>query len=349
MRLRRSDPSAEGVRRVRRGKGFAFVDANGRPADAETVDRAKGLVIPPAWKDVWVCPWPNGHIQAVGTDDAGRRQYLYHARWHESRGRLKHERVLALARRLPEARAEVSRRLRGRGVGRERVGAVALRLLDAGLFRTGGEEYEETNGSHGVATLLKEHVTVSGDVVSFCFPAKSGLEREAEVRDALLANAVGTLKRSRGPSDRLLQYRAGDQWCDLSSSDINRDFKQLVGEEFTVKDLRTWAATLLAAAALADQTMQTSANGDSRLTERQRKAVEREVMQRVSEHLGNTAAVARRSYVDPRVLDEYAAGRTIARALARASAADRERLRRGDLAEVRGRAALERAVVRLLT
>jgi len=349
VRLRRSDPSQEGVRRVRRGKGFVFVGADGRPADAETVERAKALVIPPAWKDVWVCPWPNGHIQAVGTDDAGRRQYLYHARWHESRGRRKHERVLTLARRLPAARTEVGRRLRGQGLGAERVGAVALRLLDAGLFRTGGEEYEDANGSHGVATLLREHVTVSGEVVSFRFPAKSGLEREADVRDPLLAKAVRALKRSRGGSGRLLQYRQGDQWCDLSSSDINRDFKELVGVEYTVKDLRTWAATLLAAAALADHASSASADGDPRLTERQRKAVERQVMLLVSEHLGNTPAVARRSYVDPRVLDQYAAGRTIARALARASAADRERLRRGDLAEVRGRATLERAVIRLLS
>ena len=344
MRLRRSDPAKPGIRRVRRGRGFAFVDPEGRAVDEETRDRARSLVIPPAWEDVWVCPWPNGHIQAVGTDAAGRRQYLYHPNWHEARGRVKHDRVVELARRLPEARAEISRRLRRSGPGRERVGAVALRLLDAGLFRTGGEEYEDTNGSHGVATLLKDHVTVRGDVVAFCFPAKSGLEREADIRDPLLARTVGSLRRSRGASDRLLQYRVGDAWCDLSSTDINRDFKDLVGEGYTVKDLRTWAATLLAACALADRV-----EGGDQLTERQRKAVEREVMELVSEHLGNTPAVARRSYVDGRLLDEYAAGRTIARALARASAADRRRLRRGELAEVTGRAALERAVVRLLS
>ncbi|GAA6527655.1 DNA topoisomerase IB [Intrasporangium sp. DVR] len=345
MRLRRSDPAKPGLRRVRRGKGFAVVDAEGRPADAETRERVKALVIPPAWEDVWVCPWPNGHIQAVGTDAAGRRQYLYHPAWHASRDRTKHERVVTLARRLPEARAEVGRRLRRSGLGRERVGAVALRLLDAGLFRTGGEEYENENGSHGVATLLKDHVRVQGDVVSFCFPAKSGVEREAEVRDASLAKAVASLKRSRGPSDRLLQYRTdGGQWCELTSTEINKDFKELVGDEYTVKDLRTWAATLLAAAAFADR-----ADGEPPTSERERKKIEREVMTTVSEHLGNTPAVARRSYVDSRVVDEYAAGRTIARALARASAADLRRLRRGDLAEVTGRAALERALVRLLS
>ncbi|MDC5698276.1 DNA topoisomerase IB [Intrasporangium calvum] len=345
MRLRRSDPAQPGLRRVRRGKGFAVVDADGRPVDADTKDRVASLVIPPAWQDVWVCPWPNGHIQAVGTDAAGRRQYLYHPAWHETRDRAKHERVLTLARRLPEARAEIARRLRRSGLGRERVGAVALRLLDAGLFRTGGEEYENENGSHGVATLRKDHVSVRGDVVSFCFPAKSGVEREAEVRDALLAKAVTTLKRSRGPSERLLQYRTdAGEWCELTSTEINKDFKELVGEDYTVKDLRTWAGTLLAAAAFAER-----ADGGPPASERARKKVERDVMTVVSEHLGNTPAVARRSYVDSRVVDEYAAGRTIARALARASAADRRRLRRGDLAEVTGRAALERALVRLLS
>ena len=343
MRLRRSDPAKQGLRRVRRGRGFGYVDQLGHSVDAATKERILSLVIPPAWEDVWICPWPNGHIQAVGTDAAGRRQYLYHPAWHETRDRDKHERVLTLARRLPEARVEIGRRLRRSGLGRERVGAVALRLLDAGLFRTGGEEYENENGSHGVATLRKEHVTVSGDVVSFCFPAKSGIEREAEVRDPALAKAVSALKHSRGPSDRLLQYRAGEAWCELTSTEINKDFKELVGAEYTVKDLRTWAATLLAAAAFAER-----ADGAAPRSERQRKQTEREVMTLVSEHLGNTPAVARRSYVDARVVDEYGAGRTIARALARATAPDRRRLRQGDLAEVNGRAALERAVVRLL-
>ena len=343
MRLRRSDPAKPGLRRVRRGEGFGYVDRDGHSVDAATKERIRSLVIPPAWEDVWICPWPNGHIQAVGTDAAGRRQYLYHPAWHETRGRDKHERVLTLARRLPEARAEIGRRLRRDGLGRERVGALALRLLDAGLFRTGGEEYESENGSYGVATLRKDHVTVSGDVVSFCFPAKSGVEREAEVRDPALAKAVSAIKRSRGPSEHLLQYRTGEVWCELSSTEINRDFKELVGEEYTVKDLRTWAATVLAAAAFAERV-----DDAAPTSERARKKMEREVMTMVSEHLGNTPAVARGSYVDGRVVDEYAAGRTIARALSRASAADRRRLHDGDLAEVNGREALERAVVRLL-
>lgn len=310
----------------------------GRPVDAGTRERARALVIPPAWTDVWVCPWPNGHIQAVGTDAAGRRQYLYHPAWHASRDRDKHERVTRLAKRLPDARTELSRRLRGRGLTRERVGAVALRILDAGLFRTGGEEYEQDHGSHGVATLLREHVSTQGDSVRFRFPAKSGVLREAEMRDPLLAKAVRALLRRRDAEPRLLRYRAADGWHDLTSADLNHDLKELVGDEYSVKDLRTWAATVLAAAALAERD---GSDSDSR-------RAEREVMRLVAEHLGNTPAVARGSYVDPRVTDEYAAGRTIARALARASGADRRRLRAGELGDVRDRAALERAVVRLL-
>lgn len=336
MRLRRSRLEEPGITRVRRGTGFAYRDPSGGRVDAQTRERVQALAVPPAWVDVWICPHANGHIQAVGTDAAGRRQYLYHEDWHRTRGREKHDRVLRLAARLPEARREVSRRLGRRGSTRERVAAVALRLLDAGLFRTGGEEYEAEHGSHGVATLLREHVRVTGDVVSFTFPAKSGVLREAEVRDRALAKAVRSLLRSPGPSERLLQYLDTTGWHDLTSTDVNREFKDLVGEAYTVKDLRTWAATVLAAAALADDAGPAAGS-------------EKEVLRLVAEHLGNTPAVAKRSYVDGRVLDEHAAGRTVARALGRVSGADLRRLRTGDLGEVRDRASLERAVVRLLT
>lgn len=343
MRLRRSDPSKPGLRRVRRGRGFSFIDAHGQVVDAQTRERVLALVIPPAWREVWVCPWPKGHIQAIGTDDAGRRQYLYHPDWHTSRERRKHVHVLELARRLPAARVETARRLKVPGFGRDRVVAVALRLLDAGLFRTGGEQYEQEHGSHGVATLLREHVTTSGDLLCFEFPAKSGVNREARMRDPLLAKAVAALKRGRGPTQRLLQFHDADGWHDLGSADINREFQALVGSDYTVKDLRTWAATLLAAAAFADHD-----DADHTESTKARQDVERAVMDLVAQHLGNTPAVARRSYVDARVIDEYAAGRTIARALTRASAADRDRLRRGDLADVKDRQAFERAVLRLL-
>jgi DNA topoisomerase IB len=345
-RLRRSDPQAPGLRRIRRGRGFSFLGADGAPVDAETRERALSLAIPPAWQDVWICPWPNGHIQAIGTDAAGRRQYLYHPDWHRSRARAKHARVLDLAVRLPDLRREITRRLAQPGLGPERVGAMALRMLDAGLFRTGGEEYEEGNGSHGVATLLREHVSVSGDVLTFSFPAKSGQDRLATMQDRVLASAVRSLRRGRGPGEHLFQYRDSTGWHDLTSSQINAQFQELVGTDHTVKDLRTWAATVLAAAGFAAHAGKEGTG--EQLSDRARAAIERDVMRLVAEHLGNTPAVARGSYVDTRVIDEYAAGRTIARALARASGADRRRLLDGSLEEVRGREPLERAVMRLL-
>ena len=340
MRLRRSAIDKPGLRRVRRGKGFAYVDADGRAVDAETRERIKALVIPPAWKDVWISPHPHGHIQAVGTDEAGRRQYLYHGAWHEERARAKHDRVLVLAKKLPMARKQIAADLRTSGLTRRRVTAAGLHMLDAGLFRSGGEEYEAEHGSHGVATLLRSHVSVSGDDVTFEFPAKSGVMREAVMTDQLLARVVLSLKRCGYPGERLLVWRDRQGWHELSSADLNITFKQIVGEEFTVKDLRTWAATVTAAVALAR-------TGPVE-TERELKRAEKDAMTVVSEHLGNTPAVARRSYVDPRVLDEYAVGRTIARGVSRLTKADRRRLEAGELVRVRDRDALERSVMRLV-
>ncbi len=325
---------------MRRGKGFGYVAADGAAITAKDLERAKALVIPPAWRDVWISPHRNGHIQAVGTDDAGRRQYLYHEAWHEARDREKHDRVLQLAKRLPAARKHVASELREPGLTRRRVTAAGLRMLDAGLFRSGGEEYESEHGSHGVATLLRSHVSVSGEQISFEFPAKSGQLREAVMSDQLLARIVLSLKRSGYPGERLLAYRDADGWHELRSSDLNVAFKQIVGQEFTVKDLRTWAATVTAAVALAQ-------TGPAQ-SEREVRRAEKDAMKVVAEHLGNTPAVARRSYVDPRVLDEYAVGRTIGRSLGKMTKADRERLSNGDLMRVRDRDALERAVMRLV-
>ena len=340
MRLRRSDIDKPGIRRVRRGSGFGYVDPDGRAVDPETRERAKALVVPPAWQDVWISPYPNGHIQAVGTDDAGRRQYLYHEKWHEARDREKHDRVLALARKLPAARQQVAADLRTSGLTRKRVTAAGLRMLDAGLFRSGGDEYEAEHGSHGVATLLRSHVAVKGEDVTFEFPAKSGVTREAVMSDQLLARIVLSLKRSGYPGERLLAHRDTQGWHELSSGDLNVAFKELVGDEYTVKDLRTWAATVTAAVALAR-------NGPAE-SERDVRRAEKDAMKVVSEHLGNTPAVARRSYVDQRVLDEFAVGRTIAPSLSRLTKADRSRLELGELVRVRDRDALERAVMRLV-
>ncbi len=332
MRLRRSDPTGPGLKRVRRGRGFSYVDQEGKPVDAQTRQRLRDLVVPPAWDDVWLSPHPNGHIQAVGTDDAGRRQYLYHQEWTATRSAQKHERIRELAVRLPRVRQQLSRDLRRSQLDRERVLAAALRLLDAGLFRTGGEEYEQEHGSHGVSTLLREHVVVRGGELAFSFPAKSGVQREATVVDPAVARVVRSLKRSRPGFDRLLCYRAADGWHEVRAQDVNARFKELVGEAYTVKDLRTWAATVSAALALAQ--------APEPVTKRTADQAIREAVALVAEQLGNTPAVARRSYVDPTVIDQYTLGRTVQSAV--------NRLRSPDLTKPAARATVEKAVLRLL-
>ena len=332
MRLRRTDPTRPGLRRVRRGHGFSYVDADGKPVDAATRERLRHLAVPPAWRSVWLSPYPNGHIQAVGTDDAGRRQYLYHQEWIATRSSLKHERIRELAVRLPQVREQLARDLRLPDLDRNRVLAIALRLLDAGLFRTGGEEYEQEHGSHGVATLRHEHVVVSKGDLAFRFPAKSGVLREATVSDPLVAKAISALKRSRTGTDRLLCYKAPDGWHDVHAPDVNARFKELVGEGYTVKDLRTWAATVSAALALAQ--------APEPVNKRTADRAVREAVVMVSEHMGNTPAVARRSYVDPTVIDQYTLGRTVQSAV--------QNLTSPDLTEPASRAAIEKAVLRLL-
>jgi DNA topoisomerase IB len=329
-RLRRSAVRSPGIRRLRRGKGFSYLTTDEVHPDEGTLTRIKDLVIPPAWKNVWICPYPNGHIQAVGTDAAGRRQYLYHEQWRRSRDEEKHDRVLAMAACLPRWRAEVDKDLRGRGFGRQRVLAAALRMLDRGIFRTGGEEYAEENGTHGVATLLREHTRVRGSEVWFGYPAKGGIAREVSIDDRPLAVALKGLLRAGTGSDRLLCYRTGKEWHEVRADDVNARFKEIAGEDCTAKDLRTWHATVLAATAFATTEPATSA----RACAKQVTAVMREV----ADALGNTPAVCRASYVDPRVVEAYRDGRTIASAARRARKLDDED----------ARAAVEKAVIRLL-
>jgi DNA topoisomerase IB len=291
---------------------------------------------------VWISPHPNGHVQATGVDDAGRTQYLYHPRWVAHRSGAKHQRVRELAGRLPAFRRRLARDLAQPGLGRDRVAAGALHLLDLGLFRTGGEEYAADNGSHGVATLERGHVAVRGSVVTFRFPAKAGLSREATLDDAPVAALVRSLRRApHDGSDRLLRWRDGRRWHDLSSTDLNGAFRELVGADSTVKDLRTWAATLRAGLALSGMPEPVSA--------RERRRQEQAACDQVAEQLGNTRAVARRSYVDPVVFDADAQGR-LRPALRRAlSAADCRRLDDGGPDDVRNPVRAERALVRLLT
>lgn len=312
MRLRRSVLTAPGITRKRRGKGFAYYGPDGNLlSDDGTVARIKALVIPPAWKRVWISPHPNGHIQAVGTDAAGRRQYLYHPRWQQERAEEKFDRVLEMSARLPDWRARVGADLRGKGLHRGRVLALALHLLDQGYFRAGGEQYAEEHESYGLATLLCEHVKVSGNAVSFDYPAKSGVQRRLELEDPEVARAVKALLRRGNGTERLLVCRAASGWADIHADDLNARFKELVGVDYSVKDLRTWHGTVLAATAFVD--------ADPPVSKRVVKRVEAAVMKEVSDELGNTPAVARSSYVDPRVVAGYERGLTIAAGARRAA------------------------------
>ncbi|MCV7394255.1 DNA topoisomerase IB [Mycobacterium paraseoulense] len=317
MRLRRSVLSDPGIARKRRGKGFAYYGPDGELlSDAETVQRIKDLVIPPAWKNVWISPHPNGHIQAVGVDAAGRRQYLYHTAWQQERAEEKFDRVLELSTRLPQWRAVIAKDLTRSGLTRKRVLALALRLLDRGYFRAGGEQYAEEHESYGLATLLCEHVAVRRGAVEFDFPAKSGVRRTVEIEDPEVVRAVRALMRRPERTERLLVCRTASGWVDVRSDDLNARFKDLVGDEYTVKDLRTWHGTVLAATAFAD--------ADPAVSRRVAKRVESavmNVMKEVAEELGNTPAVARGSYVDPRVVTGYEQGLTIAAATRRAERA----------------------------
>jgi DNA topoisomerase IB len=308
------------------------VDDDGcRIVDDEVLERIRALVIPPAWRRVWICERPNGHIQAVGVDVAGRRQYLYHERWRLERDEEKFDRVLEMATSLPAVRAHVASDLTASGIGRRRVEAIAISLLDRGIFRVGGEEYAEANGTRGVATLLRTQVSVSGDEVTFDFIAKGSLRRRVRVIDSALARGVRSLQRSRARSDRLFVYREGLEYRELHAEDINMRIAELSECYCTAKDLRTWQATVVAAAALAA--------ADRPHSQRGRKRVEKQVMEEVADTLGNTATIARNSYVDPRVVRAYEDGTTIERALRRA-----DRMQTED----EQRTCIEKAVIRLL-
>jgi DNA topoisomerase IB len=312
-RLRRSDPSLPGFTRRRAGKGFVYFDEKGRRiADVEVRERIRALVIPPAWEQVWICPWPTGHLQAVGLDARGRRQYRYHDRWRARRDAEKFEHMVEFGRALPDLRRRCGELLADDGLTRERVLACAIRLLDLGFFRIGGEEYVEQNGSYGLATLCREHVTLhADDSVTFDYPAKSGKRRVQTIVDPDVFAVVAALKRRRSGGPELFAYRRGRHWVDVRSSDINDFVRELSGGEFTAKDFRTWAGTVLAAVALG-----VAEEARSR-TARQR-AISR-AYQEVAHYLGNTPAVCRKSYVDPRVVDRYRAGITIADALSLAA------------------------------
>ncbi|MEZ0074801.1 DNA topoisomerase IB [Planotetraspora sp. GP83] len=296
--LRPSDPNEPGIRRRRRGRGFSYTWASGRPVrNASTLRRIRSLAIPPAWTDVWICGSPDGHLQAVGTDSAGRRQYRYHDVWRRQQDEAKFDRVLSTAERLPAFRERVAKDLRGDGLTRERVLAAAARMLDIGFFRVGGEEYTD---SYGLATLRTSHVKCRDGEVVCKYLAKGRKEREQVLADSDVCAVVGALSDHRG---ELLRYQTDEGWADVRSADINAYLREVFGTEVTAKDFRTWHATVLAAVGLAVSKPVHSTAG-------RKKAVSR-VMTEVSEYLGNTPAVARASYVDPRLVELYERGKTI--------------------------------------
>ena len=315
-RLRRSDCSGTGIRRVRHGRGFRYLDGDGEPVgDDEVLTRIAELVIPPAWRDVWICPFPYGHIQATGIDAAGRKQYLYHPRWRELRDQAKFDDMVVFARTLPRLRERVDADLRRGDLSFDHVCATAARMLDRGFFRVGGEDYAVRNETYGLATMQKRHVRLRDDVLLFDYPAKHGKRRVQAVIDPEVADVVGRLKRRRGGGEELLAYREGRRWHDLRSADINAWLKDATGQDVSAKDFRTWGATVLAAVAL-------SVSEQAPDTKTGRKRAITRAVKEVARYLGNTPAVARASYIDPRVLDRFADGETIDHALVSAAAED---------------------------
>lgn len=291
-----------GYRRVRAGSGFRYVDARGNAASDADRERIHDLVIPPAWEDVWIAREPLGHIQAVGTDEAGRRQYLYHPRWRARRDRGKFARALQLAEALPRARGKVTTGLRRPELDRERVLSAAFRLLDEAAPRMGSSRYLERHGSRGLTTLQRRDAVVAASVITLSFPAKSGKRAFIEVDDADLAAVIELLAAGRRGSP-LLAYDKGRRRSPLSPSDVNAHIRALTGGTFTAKDFRTLRGTIFAAEALARiGTVDTA---------RDRKRAENLAVRATAEALGNTPAVARGSYIDPRVFTLYEKGRLL--------------------------------------
>jgi len=332
VRLRRSDPSAPGLTRRRRGRGFSYHDCDGQVADdPQVLARIRGLAIPPAWRQVWICPDPRGHIQATGIDAAGRKQYLYHPVWRQQRDAAKFDHVLDFAAALPRLRRRISDDLARGDLSRARVLAAAARLLDLGAFRVGGEEYAAgEDATFGLATLRRDHVSLNGREITFRYLAKGGMERLHRLADEEVRAVLTPLVRRRSGIE-LLAYRQGRMWRDVRSSDINDYLRDASGMDVTAKDFRTWHATNLAAVGLA-------ATGPTPSVAARRRAVSR-VMREVADFLGNTPTVARVSYVDPRIVDLYHEGVTIP--------VDDLDLP-DELGEVTGHTVTERRVLRLL-
>lgn len=309
-RLRRVRPGRDpGIERIAEESSFTYRSSTGDAPSAADLERIEALVIPPAWTDVWICPLPHGHVQAVGTDAAGRRQYLYHPDWTSRRDRGKYAKALTLASVLPRARARVTTTLRAdttalgaETVDRDRVLAVSFRLLDVSALRVGSKRHLARTGSRGLTTLQCRHVSVAESQITFTFPGKSGKQQVILVEDAELAAAIGALAAA-GQRTPLLAWKEGRRRRTLSPQLVNRYVRELTGGEFTAKDFRTLRGTIIAA--------QTLAEIGAVSTKREREQAERQAVAAVAEALGNTAAVARGSYIDPRVFARYRRGEVL--------------------------------------
>jgi len=299
-RLRRVRPGRDaGYHRVRSGSGFRYRDDEGRAPSAAAMERIRALVIPPAWTDVWISADERGHVQAIGVDEAGRTQYLYHPQWSAGRDRGKFARALDLAAALPSARAAVTRALRADGIGRDRVLATSFRLLDTAAPRVGSERYLERHGSRGLTTLRRRDAMVDGVTTSLRFPGKSGKRQLLEIDDDDLAAVIELLRAGR-PRAALLAYEQGRRRVPLTPREVNTYVHAVTGGAFTAKDFRTLRGTVLAADALA----RLGPSG----SERERKRAEVLAVRAAAAALGNTPAVARGSYIDPRVFGRYRRG-----------------------------------------
>jgi DNA topoisomerase-1 len=304
IRLLHAHGGEPGLRRERRGRRFVYLqDATGEPVtDAGTIARVEALRIPPAWTEVWISARPDTHLQATGLDAKGRRQYLYHPAWRRRRDAEKFDDMLDFAAALPALRRAVQGQLGAEGAPREHALALAIRLLDVGLFRVGWDRYARDNGHVGLTTLRREQVTLLADAARFDYVGKHGKRRRMTVRDPDAVVALAPLRRRRGEPVELLAYRRNGGWHRVTASDVNNAVRCWAEGPYSSKEFRTWAATVLAAAALARE----HASGQHA----SKRAINRAVRE-VSAALGNTPAVARASYIDPRVIDSYEQGTVI--------------------------------------
>jgi DNA topoisomerase I len=299
-RLRYVTDNMPGIRRRKRGKGFVYITADSKIVrDADELQRFKSLAIPPAWRDVWICPLGHGHLQATGRDARGRKQHRYHPRWREVRDETKYERMLAFAKKLPAIRNKVAQDLALAGLPREKVLATVVRLLETSLIRVGNTEYARQNNSFGLATLRSRHVNVAGSSIRFEFRGKSGVQHALDLNDRRLARIIKQCQDL--PGHELFQYIGEDgARYTIDSADVNDYLRQIAGEEFSTKDFRTWAGTVLAARALGE-----FHSGDKKA---QLKKNILQAIEVVAKRLGNTKAVCRKCYIHPAVIESYTDG-----------------------------------------